>query len=96
MPTTTEVDVTQDIACLAGDFPEQAVTLAFRFDEVVLTCDETVVHGRMWWNDPSPRLHLSPELHEFVFGDASPLSPVSRGCVMHAIAERAANLFDAQ
>ena len=95
LSTTTEVDLTQDIATVAGDFPEQAVTLSFRSDEVVLTCDGTVVQGRIRRDDPSPRLHLSPELHEAVFGDTSPLSGVSRGSVMHAIAKRADVLFDA-
>ena len=75
MSTTTVVDLTQDIAAVAGDFAEQAVTLTFRRDEVVLTCDGTVVDGRIRRNDPSsPRLHMSPELHEAVLGDTSPLS----------------------
>ena len=92
--STTTIDYTQDIAAISGDFPEQAVTLAFTCDEVVLTCDGTVVRGRISMNDPSSDIHLSPELREAIYGETSPLSPVSRGRVTHGIVERAAHLFD--
>ena len=92
--STTTIDYTQDIAAVSGDFPEQAVSLTFTSDEVVLTCDGTVVRGRISMNDPSSNIHLSPELREAVYGETSPLSPVSRGRVTHGIVERAARLFD--
>ena len=94
--STTTIDYTQDIATLSGDFPEQVVILAFTSDEVVLTCDGTVVRGRISMNDPSSNIHLSPELREAIYGETSPLSPVSRGRVTHGIVERAAHLFDFQ
>ena len=92
--STTTIDYSHDIAAVSGDFPEQAVTLAFTCDEVVLTCDGTVVRGRISRSDRSPNIHLSPELREAVYGETSPLSPVSRGRVTHGIVERAAHLFD--
>ena len=92
--STTTIDYSRHIATVSGDFPEQSVTLAFTSDEVVLTCDGTVVRGVISMNDPSSNFHLSPELREAVFGETSPLSPVSRGLVTHGIVERAARLFD--
>ena len=94
--STTTIDYTQDIAAVSGDFPEQVVTLTFTSDEVVLTCDGTVVRGRISRNDPSSNIHFSPELREAIYGETSPLSPVSRGMVTHGIVERAAHLFDFQ
>ena len=52
--STTTIDYTQDIAAISGDFPEQVVTLAFTCDEMVLTCDGTVVRGRISMNDLLP------------------------------------------
>ena len=92
--STTTIDYTQDIAAVSGDFPEQAVSLTFTCDEVVMACDGTVVRGRISMNDPSSNIHLSPELREAIYGETSPLSPVSRGRVTHGIVERAARLFD--
>ena len=92
--STTTIDYTQDIAAVSGDFPEQVVTLTFTSDEVVLTCDGTVVRGRISRNDPSSYFHFSPGLHEALFGKTSPLSPVSRGLVTHGIVERAVHIFD--
>ena len=94
--STTTIDYTQDIAAISGDFPEQVVTLAFTCDEMVLTCDGTVVRGRISMSDSSPNIQLSPELREAIYGETSPLSPVSRGMVTHGIVERAAHLFDFQ
>ena len=85
---STTIDYTADIAVLSGDFPNQSVALTFTADEVVLTCDGTVVRGRVSRGDPSPRLHFTPELHEAILGTTSLLSPVSRGHVLHGIAER--------
>ena len=92
--STTTIDYSRDIAAVSGDFPEQVVTLAVTSDEVVLTCDGTVVRGRISMNDPSSNIHLSPELREAIYGETSPLSPVSRGLVTHGIVERAIHLFD--
>ena len=92
--STTTIDYTRHIAAVSGDFPEQVVTLAFTSDEVVLTCDGTVVRGRISRNDPSSHFYFSPELREAVFGETSPLSPVSRGLVTHGIVERAVHIFD--
>ena len=92
--STTTIDYTQDIAAVSGDFPEQAVTLTLTSDEVVLSCDGTVFRGCISMNDPSSNIHLSPELREAIYGETSPLSPVSRGRVTHGIVERAVRLFD--
>ena len=92
--STTTIDYTQDIATLSGDFPEQVVILAFTSDEVVLTCDGTVVRGRISMNDPSSKFHVSPELREAIYGETSPLSALSRGMVSHGIVQRAIHLFD--
>ena len=92
--STTTIDYTRDITAVSGDFPEQAVTLTFTSDEVVLTCDGTVVRGRISRSDPSPRIHITPELREAIFGESSPLSSVSRGMVLHGIIKRADHLFD--
>ena len=92
--STTTIDYTQDIAAVSGDFPKQAVSLTFTSDEVVMACDGTVVRGRISMNDPSSDIHLSPELREAIYGETSPLSPVSRGRVTHGLVERAAHLFD--
>ena len=91
---STTIDYTRHIAAISGDFPEQVVTLTFTSDAVVLTCDGTVVRGRISRDDPSSHIHFSPELHEALFGKTSPLSPVSRGMVTQGIAERAVHLFD--
>ena len=90
---STTIDYSRHIAAVSGDFPEQVVTVTFTCDEVVLTCDGTVVRGRISRN-PSSCFHFSPELHEALFGRTSPLSPVSRGLVTHGIVERAIDLFD--
>ena len=85
---STTIDHTGDVAAVSGDYPERAVTLTFTSDEVVLTCDGTVVRGRASRGHPSSHIHFSPELYEALFGETSPLSPVSRGHVLNEIAER--------
>ena len=85
---STTIDHTGHIAAVSGDYPEQAVTLTFTSEEVVLTCDGTVVRGRLSRGHPASHAHFSPELYEALFGETSPLSPVSRGHVLDEIAAR--------